>query len=257
MELTTGTPDRRLDGVAFGYSDFAYRGQPEETLEGPGRSVTVVVDLDRGWTVEGQRFRSFVGGVYGGPVRVRHEGSFRGVQFELEPPAVRRLLGVPAGELLRTTVELDQLLGRDAERLAERLHDAPDAATRFAIVDDLLLPRLRDAPPPRHPDVERAWSLLRASGGTIRVDALADALGTSRRSLATRFAEDIGVGPKLAARLIRIEAVRRRLGSAPLARLAAEHGFADQAHLSREFRALTGRPPTWFPEVQDRGADAD
>ncbi len=252
MDLTFGTPDPRLAGVAFNYADFTARsGTPEEMLEGPSRSVTVVVDLDAGWTVEGERFRSFVGGVYGGPVRVRHEGSFRGVQFELEPPAVRRLLGVPAGELARTTVGLDQLLGRDADQLAERLHAAPDAACRFAIVDELLLRRLRDAAPPRYPDVERAWTLLRSSGGTTRIEALADALGSSRRSLATRFAEDVGVGPKLAARLIRLEVVRARLGTAPLARLAAQHGFADQAHMTREFRALAGRPPTAFPEVQD------
>ena len=57
--------------------------------------------------------------------------------------------------------------------------------------------------------------------------------------------------PKTAARLIRFEAARARLGTVPLARLAAEHGFADQAHLAREFRALGGAPPTAFPSVQD------
>jgi AraC-like DNA-binding protein len=41
------------------------------------------------------------------------------------------------------------------------------------------------------------------------------------------------------------------VGSAPLARLAAEHGFADQAHLAREFRVLGGAAPTAFPFVQD------
>jgi len=65
------------------------------------------------------------------------------------------------------------------------------------------------------------------------------------------FAEDVGAPPKVAARLVRFEAVRRRLGSAPLARLAADGGFADQAHLSREFAALAGAPPTAFPFVQD------
>lgn len=252
MRLDIATPDPRLEGVVFRYADFAYRsGTAEEALEGPGRSVTVVIDLDAGWTVDGERFGSFVGGVCARPVRVGHDGSFRGVQFDLEPPAVRRVFGVPAGELADTTVGLDQLLGADAGRLAERLNDAPDGPARFAILDDLLLRRVAAAAPPRHPDVERAWGLLRGSGGTMRVEALAAALGSSRRSLATRFAEDVGVPPKLAARLIRLESVRGRLGTAPLSRLAAEHGFADQAHMTREFRSLAGRAPTAFPEVQD------
>lgn len=252
MQLDVAAPDRRLADVATRYVDFRGRSPvPEEMLEAPGHAVTVVIDLDRGWTVEGERFRSFVGGLYSRPVRVRHEGSFCGVQFDLEPPAVRAIFGVPARELLQTTVGLDDLLGADAERWVQRLHDAPDAAARFRLLDALLLRRMADAPPSRHPDLDRAWRRLLDSGGAIRIEALADELGASRRTLTTRFADHLGIAPKLAARLIRVEAARRRLGTAPLARLAAEHGFADQAHMTREFRALTGRAPTGFPNLQD------
>ena len=216
----------------------------------------MIVDLDAGWTVEGERFGSFAGGVYARPVRVRHEGSAHGVQFDLEPPALQALFGVPAGELAYRTVSLHDLMGADAEHLAERLYAAEDASARFALLDAALLRRMARAPAPPRPDVERAWALLRASGGRIRVDALADALGCSRRHLAKRFATDVGVSPKVAARLMRFEAARARLGRVPLARLAAEHGFADQAHLAREFRALGGAPPTSFPSVQDGGAVA-
>jgi AraC-like DNA-binding protein len=218
--------------------------------------VVIIVDLCSGWTVEGERFGSFAGGLYARPVRVRHEGLSRGVQFDLEPPAVQALLGVPAGELRERTVSLEALLGADAARLAERLHEARDAPARFAALDEVLLRRMARARVAAAPDVDRAWALLRASGGRIRVEALARALGCSRRHLATRFAEEVGASPKVAARLIRFEAARRALGSVPLARLAAEHGFADQAHLAREFRALGGAPPTAFPFVQDAQATA-
>lgn len=121
----------------------------------------------------------------------------------------------------------------------------------FAVLDEVLVAAARRARPPAYPELERAWALLRASGGRLRVEALARELGCSRRHLAKRFAEDVGVTPKVAARLIRFEAVRARLGSAPLARLAAERGFSDRAHLAREFRALGGAPPTTFPLLQD------
>lgn len=257
MRLDVAMPDRRLASVATRYVDFSGRSlAPEEMQEAPGHAVTVLIDLDRGWTVEGQRYRSFVGGLYDRPVRVRHEGSFRGVQFDIEPPAVRAIFGVPARELVQTTVGLDELLGTDAERWVQQLHDAPNAAARFDLLDALLLRRMTDAPPSRHPDLDRAWDLLLSSGGTLRIDALADAFGASRRTLTSRFAEHVGVTPKLAARLMRVEAARRRLGTVPLARLAAEHGFADHAHMTREFRALTGRAPTDFPNLQDSSSPA-
>lgn len=256
MPLTRGRPHPALQRVVGAYADFdEHTGVPRETGEIPGRGIVVIVDLDDGWTVEGERFGSFVGGLYARPVRVRHEGSYRGVQFDLEPPAAAALLGVPAGELRERVVGLDDLLGPDAARLAERLDDAPDAAARFATLDDELLRRLRRARAGARPDVERAWARLCATGGRIRIDALAGELRCSRRHLAQRFAQDVGAPPKVAARLIRFQAVRERLGSVPLARLAAEHGFADQAHLAREFRALAGVPPTAFPFVQDGGDD--
>jgi len=184
---------------------------------------------------------------------VRHEGSAAGVQLDLEPPAARALLGVPAGELANRTVGLSDLLGARADRLAERLHGAAGSQERFAVLDEELRRALAGARGVCRPDTLRAWSLIRASGGRIRVDELASALGCSRRHLVNRFAEDVGAPPKVAARLVRFETVRRRLGSAPLARLAAEAGYADQSHLSREFSALAGAPPTAFPFVQDGG----
>jgi len=252
VHLVRGRPHPQLAGLVAGYADFAQRsGRPEETSEAASSSIVVIVDLDAGWTVEGERFGSFAGGVYPRPVRVRHEGSAAGVQIDLEPPAARALLGVPAGELANCTVGLGDLLGARAERLAERLHGATGPGQRFAILDQELRRALTVAPGACRPDTLRAWALIRASGGQIRVHELASALGCSRRHLVNRFAEDVGAPPKVAARLVRFEAVRRRLGSAPLARLAADGGFADQAHLSREFAALAGAPPTAFPFVQD------
>ena len=254
MRVIAGRPHPAVRGSAVRYADFGDRtAAPQETAEAPGGSVVVIVDLDTGWTVEGERFGSFAGGVYDRPVRVRHEGSCRGVQVDLEPTAVRALLGVPAGQLAHRTVALEDLLGRDAVHLAERLHEAPDAPARFAVLDVVLLRALGRARAEPHPDVARAWALLRASGGRIRIETLAARLGCSRRHLAKRFAEEVGVPPKVAARLIRFEQVRAGLGRASLARLAAEHGYADQAHLAREFRALAGVPPTAFPFVQDTG----
>jgi AraC-like DNA-binding protein len=254
VRLTSAQPHPALRHVVSRYVDFEDRpGAPVTMHEAPGRSLVVIVDLDSGWTVEGDRFGSFVGGLYAHPVTVQHGGTSRAVQFDLEPLAARALLGVPAGELGHLTVDLHDLIGPDAARLQERLHDAPTAAARFALLDRELRRRTDRAHHPR-PDVARAWQLLHATHGSLRVEQLAEALGCSRRHLAKRFKEEVGVSPKTAARLIRFETARRRLGTVPLAQLAADLGYADQAHLTREFTALGGAPPTQFPHLQDAAA---
>ena len=93
MRLVRGRAHPALAGSVGGYADFAERtAGPRETGELPGRCLVVIVDLEAGWSVEGERFGSFAGGLYARPVRVRHEGSASGVQFDLEPPAARALL---------------------------------------------------------------------------------------------------------------------------------------------------------------------
>jgi AraC-like DNA-binding protein len=257
MRLVRGRPHPSLAGLVGGYADFEQRAPgPVETAEAANARIVVIVDLDDGWTVEGERFRSFAGGLYGRPVRVRHEGSAAGVQLDLEPLAARALLGVPAGELGGRTVELEQLLGRRVGEVAERLHEAAGPPERFAILDEVLRGALADGVPGCRPDTRRAWSLLERSGGRMRVGELAAELGCSRRHLVNRFREEIGAPPKLVARLMRFEHARRRLGREPLARVAAACGYADQAHLTREFTELAGVPPTAFPGRPDGGVNS-
>src|SRR5919206_2181060 len=120
MLIARGRPHPALTRAVREYADFAERTDgPRETAEAAVAEVVVIIDLDTGWSVEGERFDSFAGGMYARPVRVRHDGSSAGVQFTLEPLAARALLGVPAGELTERTVALEDLLGRDASEIAE------------------------------------------------------------------------------------------------------------------------------------------
>jgi AraC-like DNA-binding protein len=125
----------------------------------------------------------------------------------------------------------------------------------------VLLALLARAAPVR-PDVARAWRRLVETHGTLGVEAVARELGCSRRHLAARFGEELGLSPKRLARVLRFRRAHALLGErpgTPLAGLAAECGYADQAHLTREFRALAGVTPgafaASFPSVQ-AGADA-
>jgi AraC-like DNA-binding protein len=107
------------------------------------------------------------------------------------------------------------------------------------------------------PELVYALARLRATRGAAGIESLAADVGWSRRHLAARFREAVGLPPKALGRLIRIEyaAQRVRAGDS-LADIAYEGGYADQSHFNRDFRELVGCTPTEFPFVQDMLAAA-
>jgi AraC-like DNA-binding protein len=92
--------------------------------------------------------------------------------------------------------------------------------------------------------VSHAWHLLVRSSGTTTIKDIARKVGWSHKHLIAKFKQQVGVAPHLAARLLRLSTVWRHIDDEQTwARIAAESGYADQAHLIREFRHFTGTTP--------------
>lgn len=152
----------------------------------------------------------------------------------------------PLHELFGTLAPLDALLPRDeVERDRDRIAAAPSHAHRAALLDDLLVARIT-APPDRI--VALAARKIEATGGCIRIADLARELGLSRDPLEKRFRRAIGASPKQLAMLVRIRRAIALAAAEPrsLAQVALAAGYFDQSHFNREFRAVTGKPPTTF-----------
>jgi AraC-like DNA-binding protein len=95
-----------------------------------------------------------------------------------------------------------------------------------------------------------AVARLQASGGAVRVETLAAALGVSRQYLGAQFRHHVGLSPKLFARICRFRAVRAAALAAQAgapghdwARLATDCGYFDQSHLIRDFHDFSGTSP--------------
>jgi AraC-like DNA-binding protein len=181
---------------------------------------------------------------YPAPARSTMSGRQRGLQVMLTPLGAERLLRAPMSGLRPELLDLRTALGLDAVTLGERLAATAGAGACLDLMEAELLRRLAGAPPPADA-VAQAWHRIEASGGRLAIGALARDLGLSRQTLVTRFRARSGLTPKLAARLKRFGGVLARLPSQPgdWAGLAAEAGYADQAHLIRECSALTGLTP--------------
>lgn len=206
-------------------------------------------------------FMALVGGLHTSPAEISHDGSLAGVQLDLTPAGARALLGLPAAELGALTVGLEDVIGADACELLGRVDEARDWTSLFDTLDRLLLKRLARAPEAAAP-VARAWELVLDGGGSVPVSDIALQVGWSRRHLGQRFLGEFGLTVKEASRVVRFHRSRRLLQLRPgitIADVAAATGYADQAHMAREWRALAGcSPSVWLgseelPFIQDGG----
>jgi AraC-like DNA-binding protein len=167
-----------------------------------------------------------------------------GVRFR--PGAAAALLGTSAAELRDSQVPLDSLWGRHGALLAEQVIDGAHPQARLDVLVAALEARRPDAP--AADPAATAVAALLARQPDVPVPALADRAGLSERQLRRRVEEAIGYPPRTLARILRFQRFLRTWRAAPpgrrtLATLAAETGYADQAHLTREARRLAGLPP--------------
>ena len=160
----------------------------------------------------------------------------RYVGLRFPPGTGPALLGVPAHELRDRRVPLEALWPAAwVRRLAGRVAEAADPT---GAVESIAVERLRTGD--RAPDrAMRAVATMLGAGSPVA--AAADAVGLSERQLHRRSLDAFGYGPKTLARVLRLgRAVGLARDGVPFATVAARAGYADQAHLSREVRSLTG-----------------
>ena len=163
-----------------------------------------------------------------------------------------------AGSLAGIDAHVEDVVGPSIRLVREKLLSTDSWTERFFILDHEVAWR---------PELAEAWRVIVGSGGMVPIEQAARSVGWSPRHLRAQMAAEIGITPKTAARVARFDRSRRILqqrgNGTPLAlaELAASNGYADQAHLAREFREFTGLSPSqWladeFPIVQASATEA-
>jgi AraC-like DNA-binding protein len=179
---------------------------------------------------------------------VRAGSTIAGIR--LRPGIAGSVFGVPASELLDVRVPLQEILGSASSEFTERLAGAPGHDAEHLLLEGLVASAIAD----RSPDPLVLAATRRLGFPGSRVDELADALGISERQLRRRFHQSVGYGPKTLDRILRFRRLVSQAravsgGEVDLARLAADLGYADQAHMTRDCVRLTGMPPAQLAAV--------
>ncbi|HEU5075650.1 MAG TPA: helix-turn-helix transcriptional regulator [Polyangiaceae bacterium] len=174
-------------------------------------------------------------------------GVARTLILRLEPGSTVPLLGVAANELTDRVVPLGDVWGREAQALCGELLAATcqkDAMDRF---ERVLAVRASRALETGSGLLARRAARLLEGAQQARIERVAERLGVTGRHLRRAFDEHVGVSPKEFARAVRLQrAVRLAATSSNWARIAADAGYYDQAHLISDFRQLMGLTPGAF-----------
>jgi len=225
----------------------------------PSGTIELVINLsddeirffDPSQSDEPLRFTgAVVSGAYGRYIDPQVHDSVLGVHFK--PGGATPFLGVPAGELADSHVELESLWGPAAGELRSRIYEAATPEAKFALLEAALLARLHRAPE-RHPAVPAALKALALPDEAVRVREVARDLGLCQRRFIQVFTSSVGLTPKRYQRVCRFHRARelvRHTVSPDWARVAAECGYFDQSHLIRDFRQFTGFSPGEFNRAQ-------
>ncbi len=255
-EMVFREPDARLRAHVHGY-----QGYVESTTrlirrrEIPSGDVVLIVSfgaalrlIDPRGRTGSTEYRNFVAGLHDSYALTESTGASHGVQVNFTPIGAHLFLGLPMDTLTNRVTELEDLCGTMPRRLAAQLHEAPSWETRFRILDSVIGARLAEARVPSA-GVAWAWHKLHETGGRLNIGTLATELGWSRKHLIAQFHEQIGLPPKVLARVLRFNRVIRLLDrddEMSWVEIAQHCGYYDQAHLIKDFRQFAGSTPGEF-----------
>ena len=209
----------------------------------PTLDVALILSFGPTMRVDGRTVSSFLVGMWDKPALTEHDGEAHGVQIDVPPAVAYALVGGRMDELTNRVVDVNELDVLNVERLLE--------TGGAAAADELALAMQRGPSVSREVD----WVYTQLTGHpSTRISTLADEIGWSRGHLVDRFRREVGLTPKRFARVVRFRSAVDRLATAgSLATVAAECGYADQSHLTHEFREMAGATPSSYQAtfVQD------
>lgn len=217
----------------------------------PDGSTELIVHRLRGFRrhtardVAVQSQRLFVGQMRE-PVVLEARGDADVVGIRFRPHGAFALLECPQHLSADEIPEVDALGIRWLSQATRRAQAAPTPHAALQVLEEALLLRLPVRTRRVDPRVNAVVAAIERAAGNLRIEEAAVQAGTSRRHLERLFAEQVGVGPKTLARLLRFQAAAARVVGEPAAALASvsgDSGYFDQSHMIRDFMTFAGTSP--------------
>lgn len=255
MQYTEIPPDPRLAGIVSCYWTLDGDGTPEASPapilpDGHMELVFHYGDPFRRQIAEGRhevQSRALLAGQMTRPVHLIPSDRAGVIGARFRPGGLYAVVHHPQHLFTDAIVPLEDVARDLVSEIAPRIEDAVDNAARVAVLERALLRRtcdVRDRGP-----VPSAVTTILASGGTVSIERVAASCGVSSRHLERAFRDQVGLSPKMLARVIRFQNVFQAVETGRLTTgvmLALSCGYYDQAHFVRDFKAFAGDTPASF-----------
>jgi AraC-like DNA-binding protein len=218
------------------------------------------------WT---NRDGAWVVGLHDGQQLSEAAGERHFMVVRFTPIGAHRFLRTPMNLIANQAIDLEQIDTKLARLIGARVGTTTDWSERFDAVEQVIAERVMPDGAPG--TIERAWQRLTSAGGRVPLESLASEAECSHRHLIAQFQTFVGLRPKTVARIVRFNRVVRSLNSSRRrdepagkpyveaqqvrelgevvvrwADIAADCGYADQAHLIKDFRQFSGSTPARF-----------
>ena len=168
-----------------------------------------------------------------------------GVVFK--PGGIQRFFPYLFSEYSGWPVPLDTILGNEATSWISRLKNEP-SEPKLATIQYLLKKKMIDYTL-KNAIVYWGIDMIHEHNGTLFMDELISNINVSSRHLRRIFQEVVGISPKYYSKVIRIQALTKRLvlsSNRPINQIWPEYGYYDQSHFERDFYSIAGIKPLEF-----------
>jgi AraC-like DNA-binding protein len=178
-------------------------------------------------------------------VELQLQGTLESFVVMFEPDGLHRLFSIPMHELTDRDYEAHSVLGGFIANVRQRMGNERSFAERVRLVDELLLRQALRSP--SFDGISAAAHRIIQAGGRVGLAALANNAGLGIRQFERRFIQQVGMRPKLFARIARFEAAlesKARFITRSWTDVADDFGYYDQMHMVHDFAEFTGGTPT-------------
>lgn len=173
-----------------------------------------------------------------------------------QPSGLSSLLRTPAHDLRGEIVSLDSILGKPVLAIEERLQDSTAIYEQLSLLNHFFLSMLPRRIKSTVNLAGQTTAFIQQRKGLITVKELIGFTGYCERQIARIFLDTIGISPKNYAKLIKLQHFIKELQSAKnttkLSELAYQSGYADQSHLNKDFKTITGMTPGNYKVNQEK-----
>ncbi|MFE5318916.1 helix-turn-helix domain-containing protein [Paenibacillus sp. NPDC056579] len=222
--------------------DWDLRGQAphcQEVLQHPGVNVVF------------QRGHSRINGIENkkSAYILQEQGEIVGVLFR--PGAFHCYFQAPVAALTNRIADVSDYFPIEPRQFERELFAQEDKEQRIGLVERLLRTRM----PERDNKVDWLNDVIEAiihDRSLIKVEQVVERFGVTTRTLQRLFHQYVGVSPKWVIQRYRMhEAGELIEAGTDIAQLAAELGYTDQAHFSKDFKAAVGKPPKQYARMTE------